>query len=80
MVELYELKLAPRARHSSEAHAAGTREVLVVLNGKLRMQIGETSHDLNVGDSIAFAADVPHVYENTTATDARLHNVIIYAL
>src|SRR5688572_12747779 len=35
LVELYELRLAPRARHASEPHAPGTREVLVVLDGTL---------------------------------------------
>ncbi|MFO0679479.1 MAG: helix-turn-helix domain-containing protein [Polyangiaceae bacterium] len=79
MVELYELKLSPRARHASEPHAPGTRELVVVLYGKLRMTLGEDVHELGVGDSIAFAADVPHVYENTTATDTRLHNIIAYA-
>src|SRR5579863_3245528 len=30
LVELYELSLAPRGKHASEAHARGTREILVV--------------------------------------------------
>ncbi len=78
MVELYELRLAPRATHVSDAHAPGTRELLVVLSGTLRMRIGADVHDLAAGDSITFEADSEHTYENPSATEARYHNIIIY--
>lgn len=77
-VELYELRLSARAIHASEAHAPGTREILVVLSGTLRIRVSEEVHDLAAGDSIAFVADVPHAYENPGASEARYHNVIIY--
>jgi transcriptional regulator with XRE-family HTH domain len=76
--ELYELRLAARAVHASDAHAPGTREILVVLSGQLRLRIGEVSHDLASGDSVSFAADKPHVYENPDATESRYHDVILY--
>jgi XRE family transcriptional regulator, regulator of sulfur utilization len=78
LVELYELRLAARASHASEAHARGTREIVVVLSGLLRMRLGEESHDLGAGDSISFPADVPHAYENPGSSEARYHNVILY--
>jgi XRE family transcriptional regulator, regulator of sulfur utilization len=77
-VELYELRLSSRSTHTSEAHAPGTREIVVVLTGSLRLRVADESHDLAAGDSIAFAADRPHAYENPTASDARYHNVIVY--
>jgi transcriptional regulator with XRE-family HTH domain len=77
-VELYELRLSARAVHASEPHAAGTREILVVLSGTLRMRVADETHDLGAGDSISFLADVPHAYENPGASEARYHNVIIY--
>jgi len=36
-------------------------------------------HDLAAGDSVSFAADAPHVYENPGASEARYHDVIVYA-
>jgi transcriptional regulator with XRE-family HTH domain len=78
-VELYELKLAARARHASEPHAVSTREIVVVLSGSLRLTTGDATHDLAAGDSILFAADVPHVYENPGNSEARYHNTILYA-
>jgi transcriptional regulator with XRE-family HTH domain len=76
--EIYELRLAPRALHTSEAHAPGTREIVVVLSGQLRMRVGEESHELGAGDSVSFAADKPHVYENPGTTESRYHDVILY--
>lgn len=77
-VELYELRLAARARHVSEAHAAGTREIVIVLTGGLRLITGDTSYELGAGDSVLFAADQSHVYENPGASEARYHDVIVY--
>ena len=62
-----------------EAHAVGTREILVVLSGALRMHVGESVHELAAGDSVFFAADEAHVYENPGSSEARYHNLILYA-
>jgi transcriptional regulator with XRE-family HTH domain len=78
LVELYELRLAARSVHASEPHAPGTHEVLVVLSGILRLRVAEETYELNAGDSIAFAADRPHAYENPASSEARYHNVIVY--
>jgi XRE family transcriptional regulator, regulator of sulfur utilization len=76
--EIYELRLAPRAVHASDAHAPGTREILVVLSGQLRLRVGKDSHDLAAGDSVSFSADKPHAYENPGTTESRYHDVILY--
>ncbi len=78
IVELYELRLSARSTHASEAHAPGTREMMVVLTGQLRMHVNDETYELSAGDSIAFAADRPHAYENPTGGEARYHNVIVY--
>jgi quercetin dioxygenase-like cupin family protein len=51
---------------------------LVVLTGQLRLRVDAESFDLGAGDSIAFAADRPHAYENPSNSEARYHNVIVY--
>jgi len=78
LVEVYELRLAARARYVSEAHAAGTREIVVVLSGAMVLRLGDEAHELAAGDSIAFDADRPHVYENAGSAEARCHDVILY--
>jgi len=78
LLEIYELRLAARATHASEAHAPGTHEFVVVLSGALRLHVDGETHDLTTGDSVSFEADRPHAYENPGASDARYHNVILY--
>jgi XRE family transcriptional regulator, regulator of sulfur utilization len=77
-IEMYELSLAARSRHASDAHGPGTKELVVVLSGALRMTVGDNTDDLNAGDSVVFDANLPHVYENPGNAEARYHDVIIY--
>ena len=78
-VELYELRLAARAAHSSDAHATGTREIIVVLSGSLNLRLSNEVYELSPGDSVSFRADEPHTYENPGASEGRYHNLILYA-
>jgi transcriptional regulator with XRE-family HTH domain len=78
LVELYELSFAPGAVHASDAHALGTRELLVVLEGALRLRVSDAVYELAEGDSVSFLADVSHSYENPGTAPLRVHNVIIY--
>src|SRR5205085_2853077 len=57
--EMYELVLQPQAISRSEPHAAGTRELLIVLVGHVRLSVLEEKCDLAPGDAVVFAADVP---------------------
>jgi len=78
LVEAYELRVHARSSHRAEAHAPGTREIVIVLSGVLKMRVDDEIYDLGPGDSIAFVADRPHVYENPGGAEARYHNLIIY--
>jgi transcriptional regulator with XRE-family HTH domain len=62
VVELWDWTLHPGEEHSSEAHSAGTRELLLVLDGHVDLRVGDRSDRLDAGDSAAFAGDVPHCY------------------
>jgi XRE family transcriptional regulator, regulator of sulfur utilization len=77
-IEMYELTLLARARHTSESHGPGTRELVVVLSGTLKMTVGDSVDELAAGDSVVFDANLPHVYENPGASEARYHDIIIY--
>jgi len=77
-VELYELRLTARSTHTSEAHAPGTHELLVVLAGVCRLHVDQEVYELTAGDSISFDADREHVYENPGGGEGRYYNVIVY--
>ena len=67
-----------RATHAADAHAPGTREIVIVLAGQACCaSIGEV-YELGPGDSVSFSADKAHVYENPGAVEARYHDVILY--
>jgi transcriptional regulator with XRE-family HTH domain len=77
-VEVYDLRLAARSHHASEAHGAGTRELVVVIAGALRLRAGDRVEDLEPGDAMLFNAGVPHDYENPGDAEAHYHDIIMY--
>lgn len=77
-VEIYELTLAPGCVHKASAHASGVTEAVVVLAGRVRVRVGEAMRDARTGQSLIFAADKPHVYDNPGSREARVLNVIVY--
>jgi transcriptional regulator with XRE-family HTH domain len=70
VTELWDWTLGPGESHSSEPHAAGTRELLLVLDGQLELRAGQQAEALAAGDSASFAGDLPHEYVNTGSAQA----------
>lgn len=70
--ELYELVLPPDMIYHSVAHSPGTEEVIFCLAGDLSLgPIGQTVA-LQPGDTVWFAADLPHLYESSAGARALL--------
>lgn len=65
IVELWDWSLGPGDRHDSNEHSAGTRELLQVHHGNLRVTAGEESYELGPGDALSFPGDLPHSYAAT---------------
>ena len=77
--ELYELRLEPGCIHASSAHAGGTTENLVVVQGAVILEVAGVRSELNAGDAAFFAADVPHAYRNDSTVPAVAHLVMSYS-
>ncbi len=71
VVEMWDWTLGPGDRHASEAHTAGTRELITVLNGSISVEVDGQVTELDTGDAIAFPGDVDHAYVNSGAAVAR---------
>ncbi|TSD62865.1 cupin domain-containing protein [Aeromicrobium piscarium] len=71
VVELWDWTLCPGERHASEAHAAGTRELLQVIEGRITVEVDGEVYALSIGDALTFTGDVPHAYANTGDALAR---------
>ncbi|SFU00903.1 Cupin domain-containing protein [Geodermatophilus amargosae] len=67
VVELWDWTLQPGESHTSEPHSAGTRELVLVLEGAVDLRVGERTDRLQTGDSAAFAGDVAHGYATPDA-------------
>lgn len=65
-LELYEVRLEPGGGLRSEPHVAGTREVVTVMRGRVRVQAGSQHVELDPGDSVSYRADIPHSIVNAT--------------
>ena len=70
VTELWDWTLGPGESHASEPHAAGTRELLLVLDGQLELRAGQQAEVLAPGDSASFAGDLPHGYVNVSSARA----------
>lgn len=82
--EFYELNLAVSATEAADAHAPGTVENLVVVEGQLEIVIERAAgqpetHRLESGDAVVFEADVPHSYVNVGSTSCVMYLVMTYA-
>jgi transcriptional regulator with XRE-family HTH domain len=77
-VEFYEVRLGPGGSLRSAPHFTGTREYLTVQKGRVRIESGGDTEELNPGDSASYRADVPHAILNSGRTEAVVYLVDIY--
>jgi len=64
-VEFYEIRLRPGGALRSAPHFSGTREILTIQQGTVRVTSGGGTQELSAGDSAHYPADVPHEIVNT---------------
>jgi transcriptional regulator with XRE-family HTH domain len=64
VVELWDWTLGPGDEHISDPHRRGTRELLLVLQGRVLVRAGDREDVLAAGDSASFHGDVVHGYAN----------------
>ncbi|ANJ27317.1 helix-turn-helix domain-containing protein [Agromyces aureus] len=71
VVELWDWALHPGERHESEAHSAGTRELLHLLEGTIMIEVDGQTYELVAGDALTFFGDTDHWYANVSSAPAR---------
>lgn len=79
-LELYIVRMAPAAFHSSAAHTAGSEEIVAVLGGSVTVAAGEDSADLAAGDVITYQSDQSHSLRNSADSEAELLMLVRFAL
>jgi uncharacterized cupin superfamily protein len=62
----------------SEAHRAGTRELLLVLTGTLLLVVAGSEHTLRAGDSASFDGGIAHSYRNASSSRPARFSLAVY--
>jgi transcriptional regulator with XRE-family HTH domain len=73
LAEVYDATFSTRVRHA-DPHPAGVVESILVTAGRLRTGPAAAPVDLDTGDFVRFAGDVPHLYR---ALGRQAHGVIV---
>ena len=77
-IEFYEIRLPVKGELRSQGHIAGTRELLVVAAGEIRLESGSDVQMLTAGDSAIYRADLPHALVNFGSDEAVMYLVDVY--
>lgn len=65
--EIWHWLLSPGSSYPAEPDGEGSEELLYVLRGRLTLQLGETSYELEAGEAIRFASPTtPYTFMNTS--------------
>ena len=77
-VELWDVRMVPGDGFASEGHPTGTRELILVIDGELTLEVDGVAHLVGPGDAIAFVADRPHAYRNQGIAPLRYSLSVIH--
>lgn len=78
MLEYYRLDFDRGGELRSQPHFTGTREVVYVDVGRVRVESGPDDVVLTRGDSVTFPADVPHAICNVGRSRARVYLIDLF--
>lgn len=78
LFETYCIVIEPSGSLSAQPHLNGAEEYITVFSGQVEIAVGDECFRLSKGDSIRFAANVPHGYRNIGAGRAELSMLIYY--
>ncbi|RBQ17360.1 XRE family transcriptional regulator [Spongiactinospora rosea] len=76
ILELWDWRLAPGEHHDGDAHPAGTREMITVIEGELTLTVLGQDYHVGTDEAALFSADRPHRYANRGATTCRFMMVV----
>ena len=75
-IEAYQVELEPGAKTGNNEYGHRGSELGLVMEGRAELSIGNEVYSLEIGDSVSFASDFPHILANAGETGLRLFWVI----
>jgi transcriptional regulator with XRE-family HTH domain len=76
----HELAAGAQIPGADARHEAGSREVCIVLDGAVRLEVDGQTYELEAGDSVTFDSDLEHRLSNPGHAPARFLSVLTAGL
>lgn len=76
----HELRPGAEIPNADRMHEPGSREVCLVLEGSLRLEVDGETYDLEHGDAVTFDSDLDHRLSNPGSEPARFLSVLTAGL
>ena len=76
--ELYQIELEPGGVHKSIGHPVDSSEYIMMIEGRMELEVREKVYLLSPDDGFCFNASVPHVYRNRENQNAKAVLMICY--
>ncbi|WP_297052452.1 helix-turn-helix domain-containing protein [uncultured Dubosiella sp.] len=76
--EVFLIEFDESCKHCSSPHNEGVEEYILVLKGRLLMQVGTEEIELGENEALRFKADIDHAYRNPYDEGCTIYNVIFY--
>jgi transcriptional regulator with XRE-family HTH domain len=75
-IEAYLLTVAPGSRQGSSEYGHIGKEMGIILEGRAELSCGGQSYPVEVGDSVSFPSDLPHILKNVADVPLRAFWVV----
>ncbi|KNZ41074.1 helix-turn-helix domain-containing protein [Acetobacterium bakii] len=77
-VETFYIEFDPGCNHCSEKHLDGVEEYILVLKGKMELDLNGKTISVEEKQALRFSADTPHAYSNPFEEICTVYNMIFY--
>ena len=76
--EIHKIEITPFSKLSNPGHMNGVEEYILLIEGEIKLNLGNSVVDLDQGDSIRFNGEISHEFINKINNTAYLINIIVY--
>ena len=76
--ELYQIEMDAGCVHESIGHSSDSSEYIMVIDGKMELEVNRESYVLEPDDGFCFDAATPHTYKNLTNEKVKVFLMIYY--
>ncbi len=76
--ELYQIEMDAGCIHESIGHSSDSSEYIMVINGKMELEVNGENYVLEQDDGFCFYAATPHTYRNLTNEKVKMFMMIYY--